>query len=270
MMCRISDANSKWHSPAAQVTHAAWSRCTISACWPRRARSMAKYSRGFTVFVGGGLGTVPQQAKVLGRFRQRRAAIASVDTGGITCLCPARRKEESQPRADKIPGEQARHRRIPPAWCKKNSKPCRTTTATPPISTRCRISPMQPAKAGMSLNGTPMPEGFPDWYQTNVYHQAQSGYSAITLASAAGRFHGATGFPTGGYRSALCRRQYQIVSGAEYRAALGSRRRSSRHLPRIARDWHGRCRSRYDRRYHRLPGHGYLQAGHRFLARLDR
>ena len=52
----------------------------------------------------------------------------------------------------------------------------------------------QPAKAGMSLNGTSPPDGFAEWYRTNVYHQAQRGYSAITLHLPLGDFTAEQGF----------------------------------------------------------------------------
>ena len=51
-----------------------------------------------------------------------------------------------------------------------------------------------PAKPGMALNGTPLPDGFAEWYRTNVYKQVQPGYSTITLNTPLGDFTSEQGF----------------------------------------------------------------------------
>ncbi|MBZ0300898.1 MAG: nitrite/sulfite reductase, partial [Anaerolineae bacterium] len=38
-----------------------------------------------------------------------------------------------------------------------------------------------PVKPAFSLNGAPVPEGFHDWQETNVYPQRQAGYSVVTV-----------------------------------------------------------------------------------------
>ena len=62
---RTSAANSRLRSPAAATKPAVWSACTTSE---RSAVVRRTAKRGFEFYVGGGLGTVPQQAKLLREF----------------------------------------------------------------------------------------------------------------------------------------------------------------------------------------------------------
>ena len=135
--------------------------------------------RGFTIYVGGGLGTVPHQAQVLEEFatvdeimpisqavsrvfarhgekRNRNRArikflVASLGIEEFRRLVREERKS--------LPGDEAWTDWIddvPVEW-------------------------ERPLRAGMALNGSERPEGFDQWFTTNVYRQRQPGYSVITV-----------------------------------------------------------------------------------------
>lgn len=135
--------------------------------------------RFFDVFVGGGLGTVPHQAKLLaekvpeaeilplsqaisrvfarlGEKKNRNRArlkflIAKIGLEGFQSLVTAERK--ILPHDDR--------------WT--------SYLADVPNQTEVALKPPT------FLNGAPLPEGFADWYRTNIYHQRQAGYVTITI-----------------------------------------------------------------------------------------
>ena len=69
--------------------------------------------RAFEIYVGGGLGAVPHQAKLLYEFLPDEELLPD-GPGDRPRVRPPRREEEPQPRAPQVPGRQARHRRVPP------------------------------------------------------------------------------------------------------------------------------------------------------------
>ena len=65
---RTSGASSRSRSPAAASTPAAWSTCTTWACIAVTSTVDGDEQRGFEIYVGGGLGAVPHQAKLFDEF----------------------------------------------------------------------------------------------------------------------------------------------------------------------------------------------------------
>ena len=148
--------------------------------------------RGFTVFVGGGLGTVPQQAKVLADFVSEEQLLPLTQAVSRVFARLGEKKNRNRARIKFLVSKLGidEFRRLVQEELETVPHDDRHTAYLDTL----QDFTYQPAKAGMSLNGTPMPEGFPDWYQTNVYHQAQSGYSAITLHLPLGDFTAQQGF----------------------------------------------------------------------------
>ena len=136
--------------------------------------------RGFELYVGGGLGAVPHEAKLFDEFVPAEEllptaqAIARVFArlGEKTNRARARikfliaklgieefRKQVLEERA-KLPHD--------PAW-----------TA---YLDDLHAHDEEALKPGHALNGQVLAEGFEDWYKTNVYHQIQPGYVVATVA----------------------------------------------------------------------------------------
>ncbi len=148
--------------------------------------------RGFTVYVGGGLGTVPHQAKVLAEFCSEEQLMPLTQAIARVFARLGEKKNRNRARlkflVSKLGIEEFR-RMVE-----------EELVIVPPDSRHTAyISELSefknaPAKAGMALNGAPLPDGFADWYRTNVYRQVQSGYSTITLNTPLGDFTAEQGF----------------------------------------------------------------------------
>ena len=167
----------------------AFSGCAHEACGlvtihdlgfiARIAEIDGRPTRVFDIFVGGGLGTVPHQAKLLAQ---------SVTEGEILPISQAvsrvfarlgEKKNRNRARLKflvaKIGIEElqrlvAEERAILP-------HDDRWTSYIDRVATHSE----EPLRPPTFLNGAPLPEGFSSWYATNVYHQRQPGYTTITL-----------------------------------------------------------------------------------------
>ena len=148
--------------------------------------------RGFTVFVGGGLGTVPHQAKVLADFVTEEQLLPLTQAVARVFARLGEKKNRNRARLKflvaKLGIEEFRElvqeelKIVPPDE--------RHTAYMDSLGDFT----YQPAKAGMALNGAALPDGFAEWYRTNVYRQAQPGYSTITLHTPLGDFTPQQGF----------------------------------------------------------------------------
>ena len=148
--------------------------------------------RGFTVFVGGGLGTVPQQAKVLTEFCTEEQLLPLTQAIARVFARLGEKKNRNRARlkflVSKLGIEEFRLlveeelQIVPPDP--------RHSDYIGGVSQFVNA----PAKPGLALNGTPLPDGFAEWYRTNVYRQVQSGYSTITLHTPLGDFTAEQGF----------------------------------------------------------------------------
>ncbi len=148
--------------------------------------------RGFTVYVGGGLGTVPHQAKVLAEFCTEEELLPLTQAVARVFARLGEKKNRNRARIkflvaklgiDEFRREVEEELKIVPPDPRHDA-----------YIDNLGAFEYQPAKAGMALNGAPLPEGFAEWYATNVYHQAQPGYSAITLHTPLGDFTAKQGF----------------------------------------------------------------------------
>jgi sulfite reductase (ferredoxin) len=164
----------------------AFSGCEQEACGLVNMHDMGALAlvrdgqRGFRLYVGGGLGPVPYQAKVFADF---------VPEGELLPIAQAisrvfARLGEKQNRArarikflvaklgvdefERLVMEERNILPPDPRW-----------TAFIPEAHGFKERPL---KSPSSLNGQSKPEGFTAWAETNVYHQLQPGYAVATIS----------------------------------------------------------------------------------------
>ena len=135
--------------------------------------------RGFAVFVGGGLGTVPHNAQLLTEFAAEEEILPL--TQAVSRVFARLGEKQNRNRArikflvSSLGIEEFRklvfeERQILPhddRW-------------TAYLGNLDQYDET-PLKTGFSLNGTAQPEGFAEWHATNVYAQRQPGYSVVTV-----------------------------------------------------------------------------------------
>ena len=148
--------------------------------------------RGFTVFVGGGLGTVPQQAKVLADFVSEDKLLPLAQSIARVFARLGEKKNRNRARLKFLIGKLGieEFRRLVQEELDILPPDERHSAYLDSLSDFVYT----PAKAGMTLNGAPLPDGFAEWYSTNSYRQAQPGYSAVTLHVPLGDFTAQQGF----------------------------------------------------------------------------
>lgn len=135
--------------------------------------------KGFMVFVGGGLGTVPHQAKVLVDFVAEDKILPL--TQAISRVFARLGEKQNRNRARlkflvaKLGIEE--FRRLVQEELETLPADERHTAYIDELDSYRE----EPARQGMILNGEPVPEAFYDWYRTNVYKQRQPGYSVVTV-----------------------------------------------------------------------------------------
>jgi sulfite reductase (ferredoxin) len=135
--------------------------------------------RGFKLFVGGGLGPVPYQAKVLYEFLPEEELLPV--SQAISRVYARLGEKQNRARArikflvaklgiDEFRRLVEEERKIlphDPRW-----------TEFIPAAHEFTERPLKPAS---SLNGEPHPADFDKWFQTNVYRQRQAGYALATV-----------------------------------------------------------------------------------------
>lgn len=149
-------------------------------------------TRGFTVYVGGGLGTVPQQAKILAEFATEAELLPLTQAVARVFARLGEKKNRNRARIKFLVaklGIEAFRREV-----EEELKTLPQDSRHSAYISALSDFRYQPPKAGMALNGAPLPAGFDDWYRSNVYRQVQPGYSAITLNTPLGDFTARQGF----------------------------------------------------------------------------
>ena len=148
--------------------------------------------RGFTVFVGGGLGTVPHQAKTLTDFVSEEKLLPLAQAVARVFARLGEKKNRNRARLKFLVAKLGieEFRRLVQEELEILPHDERHTAYLDDLQDFA----YGPAKAGLALNGAPLPAGFEDWYRTNNYRQAQAGYSAITLHVPLGDFTARQGF----------------------------------------------------------------------------
>ena len=135
--------------------------------------------RGFKMFVGGGLGTVPHQAKVLSEFTPEDEILP---LSQAVCRVYARLGEKQNRNRARIKFL------VSDLGIEEFRRLVYEELATLPHDQRWTAylerldeTDETPLKPGLFLDGTPLPEGFEAWYATNVYRQRQQGYAVVTV-----------------------------------------------------------------------------------------
>jgi sulfite reductase (ferredoxin) len=135
--------------------------------------------KGFIVFVGGGLGTVPQQAKVLADFVAEDKIFALAQAIARVFAKHGEKKNRNRARikflVEKLGIEE--FRRLVQEELAVLPSDERHTAFLSEVDSYIE----EPVKQGLVLDGTPLPDGFADWYRTNVYKQRQNGFSMVTV-----------------------------------------------------------------------------------------
>jgi sulfite reductase (ferredoxin) len=138
-----------------------------------------KTIRGFKIFVGGGLGAVPHQAKLLNEFVPEEDLLPLSRAIGRVFARLGEKKNRNRARLKflvqklgieefrRLVDEEVRTMPDDPAWKEHFAKIPRYEE--------------KPAFQGVQLNGARRPEGFDAWAATNLYPQRQSGYVVATV-----------------------------------------------------------------------------------------
>jgi sulfite reductase (ferredoxin) len=137
--------------------------------------------RGFEVYVGGGLGAVPQQAKLLEAFVPEEELLPLTQAIGRVFARLGEKKNRAAARIKFLITKLGidEFRRLVNEERKTLPEDKRWTSYIPGVANYKET----PQKAPARLNGQQRPEGFEKWYATNVYRQRQEGYAvaAVTL-----------------------------------------------------------------------------------------
>lgn len=135
--------------------------------------------RGFAVFVGGGLGTIPQQAKLLSSFVTEGEILPIAQSIARVFARLGEKKNRNRARI-KFLVEQVgieEFRRLVFEEREQLPHDDRWTDYLKDVAAYHETPPQAP----FSLNGEARPEGFEAWYKTNIYQQRQPGYVAVYL-----------------------------------------------------------------------------------------
>jgi sulfite reductase (ferredoxin) len=135
--------------------------------------------RGFRVLVGGGLGSVPHMAKVLSEFTPEDQIMPLAQAVSRVFARLGEKKNRNRARIKFLVANMGieEFRRLVYEELETLPHDDRWTAYIEDLPKYGET----PARSGMSLNGTPLPDGFHEWYQTNVYQQRQAGYSVVTV-----------------------------------------------------------------------------------------
>jgi len=170
----------------------AFSGCAENACGLAMLHDVGAVARvkdgkrGFEFYVGGGLGSVPNQAKLFDAFLPEEELLPMCQAMSRVFARLGEKKNRNTARlkflVNKLGLEEFRklvleeRKALPddPAWTAylKNLK----------------VTDEKPLKPGVALNGQPRPEGFDAWLKTNVYKQRQAGYAVATVTLPLGDF----------------------------------------------------------------------------------
>ncbi len=136
--------------------------------------------RGFELYVGGGLGAVPHQAKLFDEFVPAEELLPTAQAISRVFARLGEKANRARARIKflvaKLGIEEFRRLVLEekailpddPQW----------SELVRDLST----GDEKALKPGQNLNGQDLPEGFSDWYKTNVYPQRQHGYAVATVS----------------------------------------------------------------------------------------
>ena len=136
--------------------------------------------KGFMVFVGGGLGTVPHQAKILADFVAEDKILPLSQAISRVFARLGEKQNRNRARLKFLVAKLGieEFRRLVQEELEILPEDEQHTAY---IEEKLPQYAETPARQGLTLNGAPLPDDFYDWYRTNVYKQKQAGYSLVTI-----------------------------------------------------------------------------------------
>ena len=135
--------------------------------------------RGFELYVGGGLGSVPYKAKLLEEFVPEEELLPMAQAIARVFARLGEKRNRARARVKFL----IAHLGID-EFRKRVIEERRKLAPDPRWTAHLAVmnnSAEEALKAGVSLNGSERPEGFDAWCKTNVYRQRQPGYVAATV-----------------------------------------------------------------------------------------
>jgi sulfite reductase beta subunit-like hemoprotein/uncharacterized protein (UPF0332 family) len=167
----------------------AFSGCAESACGLANMHDLGfvavrkvedgREQRGFAVYVGGGLGTVPYQAKLFDAFvpEEEILPLAQAISRVFARLGEKRNRARARIKflVAKLGIDKFRHLVL------EERRTLPTDARWTGYLETLPSYQEEPLKPAQSLNGAPRAEGFAAWYATNVYKQRQPGYVVATV-----------------------------------------------------------------------------------------
>ena len=138
-----------------------------------------KERRGFELYVGGGLGAVPHQAKLFDSFLPEEELLPIAQAISRVFARLGEKDIRSRARIKFLVAKLGidEFRRLVLEERKVMPEDPRWMAYLPEV----RKYQEKPLKRAASLNGEERPEGFEQWYETNVYQQRQEGYVVATI-----------------------------------------------------------------------------------------
>jgi sulfite reductase (ferredoxin) len=163
----------------------AFSGCEHEACgliWMHDAGFLARVvdgKRGFRVVVGGGLGAVPHQAKVLSEFTPEEELLPQIQAVARVFARLGEKKNRGRARIKFLVAKLGieEFRRLVEEERQKLPPDERWTAFLRELP----ATGGAPARAPSALPAGARPEGFDAWYASNVYRQRQAGYAVVAI-----------------------------------------------------------------------------------------
>ena len=148
-------------------------------CIAVRKVENGKEHRGFALYVGGGLGAVPQQAKLFDEFLPEEELLPIAQAISRVFARLGEKKNRAAARIKFLVTKLGidEFRRLVLEERKTMPEDPRWTGYLANIDQYTESPSREPAR----LNGHERPEGFENWYRTNVYQQRQPGYVVATV-----------------------------------------------------------------------------------------
>ncbi len=135
--------------------------------------------RGFELYVGGGLGSVPYKAKLLDEFLPEEELLPTAQAISRVFARLGEKRNRARARIKFLIASLGieKFRELVLEERQKLSADPRWTAHLASVNEQTET----PLRGGVNLNGGERPEGFTAWYATNVYRQRQPGYVAATV-----------------------------------------------------------------------------------------
>jgi sulfite reductase (ferredoxin) len=138
-----------------------------------------KERRGFELYVGGGLGAVPHHAKLFDAFLPEEELLPTAQAISRVFARLGEKKNRAQARVKFLVAKLGieEFRRLVLEERKTLPQDTRWTSYLPEVENYRDTALKQP----QTLSGQQRPDGFEQWYATNVYRQRQRGYAVATV-----------------------------------------------------------------------------------------